>query len=159
MKTSRHRSFGWFAAIASYCLPACALASGAGKFAAPEASTTNAAAGVASISSIVFGLAVVLALIFGFAWITRRVQGMQSSGASIDVVAQISVGQKERIVLINVAGTSLLVGVASGAVTTLHRFAADDAALHALISPSTEGTGAPVTTRFRDILQRSLGGK
>ncbi len=129
-------------------------------FAVPEAASTVATPGVGSISQVVFALAVILALIFGFAWLTRRVRGFQSGGASIDVLAQVSVGQKERVVLLSVSGRRLLIGVASGAVTTLHTFEADefsaDAPLAATVSAAAEGS---VAVRFRDILQRSLGTK
>ena len=159
MNGSGHRSLRAQAGVAILSLIACSHAVAAPKFAVPEAQSITASSGVGSISSVVFGLAVVLALIFGFAWITRRVQGFQSRGASIEVLAQASVGQKERVVLISIAGTRLLVGVAAGGVTTLHTFAAGDAALEALLAPPSNATGLPVADRFRDILQRSLGGK
>ena len=145
--------------VSALTLIACRGAVAAPKFAAPVTDSISGSTGVGSISAVVFGLAVVLALIFGFAWVTRRLQGFQAGGASIEVHAQINVGQKERVLLISVAGTRLLVGVGSGTVTTLHTFAADDAALQALLSPSIEAPRNPVTDRFRDILQRSLGAK
>ena len=129
-------------------------------FAVPEAASTVATPGVGSISQVVFALAVILALIFGFAWLTRRVRGFQSGGASIDVLAQVSVGQKERVVLLSVSGRRLLIGVASGAVTTLHAFEAGELPADA---PAAGDASAPTddsaAVRFRDILQRSLGTK
>jgi flagellar protein FliO/FliZ len=159
MNGFRQSSLRSQAGVAALSLIACSHAIAAPKFAVPEAQSITAASGVGSISAVVFGLAVVLALIFGFAWITRRIQGFQSRGASIEVLAQTSVGQKERVVLISIAGTRLLVGVAAGGVTTLHTFATGDAALEALLAPPSDATGAPMADRFRDILQRSLGGK
>jgi flagellar protein FliO/FliZ len=159
MTSSRYTSTCWLAGIAAVASFACAHASAAPTFAVPEAQGLSAPTGVGSISAVVFGLAVVLALIFGFAWITRRVQGLQSRGASIEIIAQVSVGQKERVILVSVAGTRLLVGVASGAVTTLHTFAQNDTALDAVLSPPADTAASTVTHRFRDILQRSLGAK
>jgi flagellar protein FliO/FliZ len=146
-------------ALLASCIATTARA--APTFAVPEAASTVATPGVGSISQVVFALAVILALIFGFAWLTRRVRGFQSGGASIDVLAQASVGQKERVVLLSVSGRRLLIGVASGAVTTLHTFEPGESPLEAPVIPgdasvTTEGS---VAVRFRDILQRSLGTK
>ena len=159
MTSSRRTSILVKAGIAAATLLVCTHATAAPRFAVPEAQSLSSSSGVGSISAVVFGLAVVLALIFGFAWVTRRVQGFQSRGASIEVLAQVSVGQKERVILLSVAGTRLLVGVAGGAVTTLHTFERNDAELESLLSPPPSPAASAVTDRFRDILQRSLGTK
>jgi flagellar protein FliO/FliZ len=65
------------------------------------------------------GLALVLALIFGAAWLLRRLTPAGRSGTLIKVVATQSVGQRERVVLIEVGDQWLLLGVAPGAVRTL----------------------------------------
>ena len=111
MKLSRQSWHLWRGSVAALSLTLCAHATAAPRFAVPEAPSISASNGVGSISAVVFGLAVVLALIFGFAWITRRVQGIQSRGVPIEVLAQVSVGQKERLVLVSVAGTRLLSGL------------------------------------------------
>jgi flagellar protein FliO/FliZ len=159
MKPLRQSVYRWRGGVSALSLMVCAHATAAPKFAVPEAQSISASHGVGSISAVAFGLAVVLALIFGFAWITRRVQGVQTRGVPIELLAQISVGQKERLVLVSVAGTRLLVGVANGAVTTLHKFETDDAVLQAMLSPPSANSGTAAIERFRDILQRSLSRK
>lgn len=68
-----------------------------------------------------FGLIVVVALIVGMAWVMRRLGGVPGSAAgSLRVLAGLSMGTRERVVLIQVGETQLLIGVAPGRVQTLH---------------------------------------
>jgi len=68
-----------------------------------------------------FGLAVVLALIWGAAWLTRRIAPTGTSSRSpIKVIATQALGQRERVVLIELGDNWLLLGVAAGQVTALH---------------------------------------
>ena len=68
-----------------------------------------------------FGLAVVIGLIFLFAWVARRF-GLQPSGNSklIKVVSSAMVGQRERVVVVEVGDAWLVLGVAAGQVRALH---------------------------------------
>jgi len=74
-----------------------------------------------SVLQMVLGLAVVLCLVLAMAWIVRRlgVPGTGSSG-TIKVIAGAPVGQRERVVLVEISGTWLVVGVAPGRVSALH---------------------------------------
>lgn len=67
------------------------------------------------------GVLVVLGLILTLAWVARRL-GMAPLGGSgpIRLLGGLSVGTRERILLIEVEGTRLLLGVAPGRVQTLH---------------------------------------
>ena len=68
-----------------------------------------------------FGLVAVVALIIGLAWVMRRLGGVPGSAAgSLRVLAGLSMGTRERVVLIQVGETQLLIGVAPGRVQTLH---------------------------------------
>lgn len=74
-----------------------------------------------NLISSVFALLVVLALILGLAWLMRRF--MQTPGLGkghIQIIGGVSLGARERAVLLSVDGTRLLVGVAPGRVQTLH---------------------------------------
>lgn len=73
------------------------------------------------ILQLLLGLAAVMLLIFGMAWLLRRVtgQGTLANGA-LRIVGGLSMGARERIVLVQVGDTQLLVGVAPGRVQTLH---------------------------------------
>jgi len=71
-----------------------------------------------------FGLAIVLALIWGAAWLIRRLAPMAAKPNSlIKVIATQAVGQRERVVLVEVADQWLLIGVAPGRVTALQNMA------------------------------------
>lgn len=67
------------------------------------------------------GLFLVLVLIVGLAWVVRRF-GRLPSGAKgqLEILGGLSLGARERVVLLKVADTRLLVGVAPGRVQTLH---------------------------------------
>ena len=69
-----------------------------------------------------FGLALVLALIFACAWAARRFGLLQQAGSSrlIKVVSSAMVGQRERVVVVEVGSTWLVLGVAAGQVSALH---------------------------------------
>lgn len=69
---------------------------------------------------VVLALAVVLAAIAGSAWLARRFAPGQSAGGSLRVVGGVAVGPKERVVLVEIGETWLVVGVAPGQVNALH---------------------------------------
>ncbi len=70
---------------------------------------------------VVLGLGFVLALMGGLAWLLRRFGGPQpGSAGTIKILGGSAVGQRERVVLVEVADTWLVVGVAPGHVTALH---------------------------------------
>ena len=68
-----------------------------------------------------FGLAVVIGLIFLFAWVVRRF-GLQPSGNGrvLKVVSSAMVGQRERVVVVEIGDAWLVLGVAAGQVRALH---------------------------------------
>ena len=78
-------------------------------------------AGAGSLFQVFLGLVVVLLMIGGVAWITRRFGGfhMGASG-SLRVLGAMSMGPRERVVLLQVGEKQLLLGVAPGRVSTLH---------------------------------------
>ncbi|MEI8029560.1 MAG: flagellar biosynthetic protein FliO [Comamonadaceae bacterium] len=70
---------------------------------------------------VIVSLALVLALVGAVAWLLKRFSAFRAPGSGlIRVVAGVAVGQRERIVLVEVDGTWLLVGVAPGQVRALH---------------------------------------
>ena len=70
---------------------------------------------------MVFGLAVVLALLGATAWVSRRFRvGAGLRGGLIEVVSGVSLGARERVVLIRVGGDQVLVGVSPSGMRTLH---------------------------------------
>jgi len=66
------------------------------------------------------GLAVVLALIWGAAWLLRRVGGVGAPATSlIKIIAAQSLGQREKVVLVEFADNWLLLGVTPGQINAL----------------------------------------
>lgn len=85
------------------------------------ASLTNEPVGLGNYLQMFFGLFIVIALIVGMAWFMRRMSSMGGMAAgNLKVLGGISVGQRERVVLIQAGETQLLVGVAPGEIRTLH---------------------------------------
>jgi len=85
------------------------------------ASLTKEPIGTGNYLQMFFGLFIVVGLIFGMAWFMRRMGNMSGMAAgNLKVLGGISVGQRERVVLIQAGETQLLVGVAPGEIRTLH---------------------------------------
>ena len=82
---------------------------------------TGSAASSGSMLQVILGLGLVLAVMAGSAWLLKRFGGLQQrSGGGIKVIGGSAVGQRERVVLVEVADTWLVIGVAPGHVTALH---------------------------------------
>ena len=70
---------------------------------------------------VLLGLALVLAAVAGSAWLLRRLSpGQAGAGGAMKIVGGLAVGPKERVVLVEIGETWLVLGVATGQVTTLH---------------------------------------
>lgn len=73
--------------------------------------------------NMILGLLFLLAIVAVGWWLVKRAGGLQiNSGSGLKVVAALSVGPRERVVLIELAGEQWLLGVAPGRVNLLHRF-------------------------------------
>ncbi len=67
------------------------------------------------------GVALVLFIIIGGAWLARRASRLPGErGGALRVVAAVGVGPRERVVVVEVAGAWLILGVAPGRVNALH---------------------------------------
>lgn len=74
-----------------------------------------------SLFQVIFSLLLVLGAVVLVAWILKRINlPQQGAGGTLKVISGIAVGQRERIVLVEVNDTWLVVGVAPGQVRTLH---------------------------------------
>lgn len=84
-------------------------------------SLSNEPIGVSNYIQMFFGLFIVVFLIVAVAWFMRRMGGVGGLATSnLKVIGGISVGQRERVVLIQAGNTQLLVGVAPGTVRAIH---------------------------------------
>jgi flagellar protein FliO/FliZ len=74
-----------------------------------------------NIVQIIFSLLLVLAVILLVAWLLKRMNvAQQGSGNLLRILSGVAVGQRERIVLVEVQDTWLVVGVGPGQIRTLH---------------------------------------
>ena len=70
---------------------------------------------------LLLGLLLVIGLIFMLAWLMRRVQQIVPRGGQvIKVVATQALGPRDRLVLVQVGGEQVLLGLTPGTITSLH---------------------------------------
>jgi flagellar protein FliO/FliZ len=110
--------------------------------------------GAAGLLQAGFGLAIVVGLIFLFAWVVRRF-GLQQTGSGrlLKVVSSVMVGQRERVVVVEIGGSWLVLGVAAGQVRTLHTM---PASVLSEASAAQAGKGHAVGGAFAGTLRDSL---
>ena len=90
-------------------------------FAAPQTAPATHAGALGGLGEVTLALVLVLGAVFALAWVMKRVRGFGSRvGRSVDVLAQVPLGQKERAVLLKVGPTQILIGVSPGRVNTLY---------------------------------------
>ena len=129
------------AALAGGLLP-CALV------AAPVATAPAVDSGAEMIRVLVSLLGVV-ALIFFVGWLSRRAQARVSPGGrKIRVIESMPVGIKEKVMLLEVGGTQLLVGASpTGGLRTLH-------VLETPVNVDAPPSDPSAIRGFRDILSQ-----
>lgn len=103
----------------------------------------------AELFRVLVSLLGVVALIFFVGWLSRRAQArVRPGGRKIRVVESMPVGIKEKIMLLEVGGTQLLVGASpTGGLRTLH----------VLDTPVKDDPAAPAPATiggFRDVLSQ-----
>lgn len=105
-----------------WMLPALAsLSAAGGAAAAPETPPPAAPAfDVGSLVNLGIKLLVVIAVILALAWLARQVPTLRRSSGPITILGGLNIGNRERIVLVEVHGERVLLGVTPGSVTTLH---------------------------------------
>ncbi|WP_158014702.1 flagellar biosynthetic protein FliO [Salinivibrio kushneri] len=111
-----------------------------------------AAAPEVSIVTMLLSLGLVLGLIFALAWLLRRlkVPGLAQQSDGITIVSQLAVGQKERILVVDIHGEQLVVGVTANSVNVLKT----------LDNPiPTATSGSDKSSRFANQLSQLLNRK
>lgn len=118
-----------------------------------ESAATNISrspVGAGSVLQMVAGLALVVILIFALAWAVRRFGNVNvNARGALRVVGALSMGARERVVLIEAGDKQILLGVAPGRVQTLH----------VLDEPIRPQTGTNPAGGFSDRLRAAMGGK
>lgn len=73
-----------------------------------------------SVIQLVFGLAIVIALLFASLWLLKRLSAPRGEAAGLmRIVAATPLGSRERVVVLEVADTWLVLGVAPGRISAL----------------------------------------
>ena len=91
----------------------------------PAAPPTNSAATAAvasagSLTQVALVLVLVLGLIAGAAWLLKRLGVARNpGGTTVRIVSGVSLGNRERILVVEVADQWIVVGVAPGCINTL----------------------------------------
>lgn len=84
-----------------------------------DSATDSVSAGY--MGQLVTGLIIVIFCIVALAWVAKRFNRLQSTpDGSLRLLGGMSMGARERIVLVQVGGRQLLLGVAPGRINTLH---------------------------------------
>jgi flagellar protein FliO/FliZ len=73
-----------------------------------------------SVLQFALGLALVLGLIVAAGWFAKRFQLGPAASGLVKVISGAAVGQRERVVVVEVGDTWMVLGVAPGRVTALH---------------------------------------
>ncbi|MFM0338717.1 flagellar biosynthetic protein FliO [Paraburkholderia fungorum] len=134
------------------------IASGVG------AGTAVPALGVGAVLQTIVGLLVVIGLVFGCAWLARRF-GLQPAnrGGLVKTIGGASLGGKERVAVVEIGDTWLVLGTAPGNVRLLHTLPAGSAAVDTVagMRPAAPGPGTTLPgtfgQRFRDALKGEMG--
>lgn len=141
-----------FTATALLSSAPCLLPSVAAAEVSRPANVTPPSVASGSIVQIIFSLLLVLAAIMLVAWLLKRMNVVrQGSGNLIRVLGGASLGQRERILLVEVGDTWLVVGVGPGQIRTLHTLDRPEGA-----APD-EHPKTPGKSRFAAILGDALG--
>ncbi len=116
----------------------------------PKSASPQVGSGILTADpySVVVGLLLVLALIFGLAWLVRKMgPGVLAGGQSMKIISALAVGPREKVLLVDIGGQQILLGVAPGRVSHLRDFE------QPIISePST--AGGEFSARLRYLLQQ-----
>lgn len=117
--------------------------------ATPPAFSSAPRADAGSVGGTVLALVLVVGLILLLGWLARRMPGIgRASNDSLRVVASLALGPRERVVVVEVGTTQLLLGVGQSGIRKLH----------ALAQPLPAAAPA-ATSPFAQLLAQQFGKK
>ncbi|MBU1690222.1 MAG: flagellar biosynthetic protein FliO [Gammaproteobacteria bacterium] len=94
---------------------------------------------------VLLGLGLVLLAVAGSAWLLRRFSpGQIGAGGAVKVIGGVALGPKERLVLVEIGETWLVLGVAPGQVNTLHTLVKPEGGAFSEVSSSGKEHGFSV---------------
>jgi flagellar protein FliO/FliZ len=119
--------------------------------------SSTSSLGLEAMAQAIFGLLLVVGLILGCAWLARRFGVNRSAPRPglVKFVSSTALSQKERVMVVQIEDTWLVLGVAPGSVNHLHTLPARDTA------PASSASVAPNVSQFamdfRQRLSEKLG--
>jgi len=97
-------------------------------------------------------LIIILGLLFGTAWLARKLSGGKGFGqGGMKIVGGVALGPRERIVLIEVGETWLVIGIVPGQIRTLHQLPKGS---HVDLVSAAGSTDAPFAQWLKSIKER-----
>ncbi|MDK2658167.1 flagellar biosynthetic protein FliO [Cupriavidus consociatus] len=129
---------------------------------AADGKPAPAISGAGSLAQAGLGLFAVIALILGMAWLARRAGLVRhATGGMMKVVGSTMLGARQRLVLVEVGDTWLVLGVSPGEIRPLHSMPANatGGTYADPLTPAARATGMPQPPTggtFAEKLLRSL---
>jgi flagellar protein FliO/FliZ len=106
---------------------------------------------LATLGKLAAALIVVLIVFWVFARVMRQMQGLQGGmNQGLKVISALSVGQRERVVVIQAGEEQLVLGVTSTQINTLHVLD------NPLSTPATPNEQSDFKTKLSDALKRQV---
>ena len=105
------------------------------------------------IGGALFALVLVVALILGLGWLARRMPGVgrASNNNALRVVGSLTLGPRDRVMVVEVGSTQLLIGVGQNGMTTLHTLSEP--------LPVAQPSQGTITSPFAQLLAQQFGKK
>ena len=110
--------------------------------------TPSSPLSVGSVAQLALSLAAIVALILAVSWVLKRLKlGAVRGRGEIAIIDQLALGPRERIVLVRVGESQVLIGVGAGGVTELTPLATP-------IAIKNPPDAAPFADRLREFMKR-----
>lgn len=126
----------------------------------PTLPVTQKTSTTSQLANLLGGLALILALIYGLSWFVKRFsQGGFMQNSTIKMLSAMPLGTRERLMLVDVGGKQILLGVTANQINTLHVF--DEPVVQ---SEKNESASSPISSsdfsqKLMAILQQKSLGK
>lgn len=113
--------------------------------------------GFAALGKTALALALIVGLIVLCSWLLRRIgAGRTWAGQPLRVVGSTLLGQRERVVIVEVQGTWLVLGVGAGQINKLHELPAPADSPAAAADGATAAASPRFAERFASALRQRL---
>lgn len=110
--------------------------------------------GFGAFLQALIGFVIVLGLLYGFFWLLRRfAPGQTGAQGLVKVVGGVMLGPRERLVVVEVQDTWVLVGIAAGHISTLHTLPRPEG----VDTTPTQAVPIPFSDKLADLLKRPKG--